>query len=237
MSVLIYIFNLSIIIGIVIPLLNVLTGWFGSFFGASVDADFDVAPDIDLDFGVDASVDLSTDVSMDIGSDAGAATNVGSSAVIPFNFMCLCLFLVVFGAVGHMIRHLMTNTLLMVLLLVGCAVVAALAYMSMYRLLILRLKRSDSGALSYRALRGKSAEVTLTLKADSIGTISLRDSTGAAISFRAKIDADLKDQLPKEIPKGEKVIITEVDSVNKLCYVSLPFYKFQDKNDNIKLGE
>jgi len=211
-EVLVYIFNICILIGFVIPLLNLLTGWFGGFF--------DVGADIDLD--IDAPPDL--------GADIGNDTNTGSGAVIPFNIMCLCLFLVVFGAFGHMARGFMTSTTLVVLLLLGCAVCAALSYFGLYKLLIKRLKNSDASAISYDDLYGKSAVVTLRLTPDSIGTISMRDSTGAPISFRAKMDADLKDQMPETFASGETVIITGVDKENKLCYVSVPFRKFTDNN-------
>ena len=73
--------------------------------------------------------------------------------------------------------------------------------------------------------------MTLRIMADSVGTISMRDSTGAPISFRAKMDPDLKDRMADAIQKGESVIITDVDKENKLCYVSVPFKKFTDKTD------
>jgi len=218
-AVLNYIFNISILIGFVIPLLNLLTGWFGGFFDVGVDMDFDL--DVDVDLGIDVSADVST--------DAGVDTSVGTSALIPFNVMCLCMFLVVFGAFGHMFKRFMTVPLFTVLLLAGCLVLACLAYWGLYKLLIKRLKHSDASALSLSDLRGKSAEVTLRIMADTVGTISLRDSIGAPISFRAKMDTDLKDQMPEVIQKGESVIITDVDMDNKLCYVSVPFKKFTNK--------
>ncbi|MCL2579751.1 MAG: hypothetical protein FWE32_06925 [Oscillospiraceae bacterium] len=188
---LIYIFNLAIIIGFVIPLLNLFTGWFGGIFGGDLDVDVD------------------------------AGKGVSGHGLIPFNIMCLCLFLVVFGAAGHMARPHMTNLLFTALLLAGCFVVAALAYAALYKLLIKRLKENNAAALSYHRLRGMSGEVTLTITGEGMGTVSLKDSTGAAISFRAKIDPDLRDQLPATIKTGERVVVTEVDPANKLCYVSL----------------
>jgi len=56
-----------------------MMGWFGSFLGV----------------GVDTDVDVSADVSSDV------------SAVIPFSVMCLCLFFVVFGALGHIAKLFM----------------------------------------------------------------------------------------------------------------------------------
>ena len=243
MAVLNYVFNISILIGVVIPLLNLLTGWFGGFFSVGADVDFDAS----VDASVDVSVDVSTDVSLDVGADAGmdagtgtgadsATTSVATSAVIPFNIMCLCLFLMVFGAMGHMMKWFMSGALMTALLLAGCIVVAGLAYFAMYKLLVKRLRNNDASALTYHDLRGKRAEVTLTIREGSVGTISLRDSTGAAISFRAKIDADLKGQMPESIPTGEFVIITDVDKSCKLCYVSMPFNKLSSNGNKIDKG-
>jgi len=205
-----YIFNICILIGIVIPLLNLLTGWFGGF----------------LDVGVDVDVDVP---SADAGAASGAGTNVGNSAVIPFNVMCLCLFLVVFGALGHIAKLFMASPLLTVLLLAACVLLAALAYWGLYVLLIKRLKNSDSTVMSLDDYLGKRAEVTLRITQDSNGTISVKDNTGAPISFRAMMDPELKDQMPDTIAQGESVIITELDNENKLCYVSLTLKDFKNK--------
>ena len=208
-SVLNYVFNLCILIGFVIPLLNLLTGWFGSFFGVSADID------ADLDVG-----DIG-DIGADVGDSAPASGSRGG--LFPFNIMCLCLFLVVFGVLGRVAGRMMANLPLTVLLLAACLAVAALSYWALYRFIVKRLKESDSHAMSFKDLPGKGAEVTLGLSGNSVGTISLLDSTGAAISFRAKIDPHLMSQMPSAIPKGEPVLITEVDMENKLCYISTYF--------------
>ena len=219
-----YVFNICILIGFVIPLLNLITGWFGSFLSGGIDIDFDASTDISMD----TSVDLNVDTSIDIGGDVDFDTNVGGGGVIPFNIMCLCLFLVVFGALGHMFKRFMTSPLFVALLLFACLVLAGLSYWALYKFVIKRLRQNDASALGYNNLCGKSAEVTLIIRADSLGMISLLDSTGAPISFRAKIDPDLKDRMLTTIQKGESVIITEVDVDNKLCYVSVPFNKLQN---------
>jgi len=216
MDVLNYIFNICIIIGFIIPLLNLLTGWFGGFFDIGMDLDADIP-----------SADAGADVGVGAGADVGTESSVGNTAVIPFNIMCLCLFLVVFGATGHIAKMFMTSMLLIVLLLVVCVCLAALAYWGLYVLLIKRLKNSDSFAMTISDLHGSSAVVTLRITQDSMGMISLPDSTGAPISFRAKMDPELKDQLPESFPQGETVIITEVDKESNLCYVSVPLRKFK----------
>jgi len=220
MDVLNYIFNICIIIGFVIPLLNLLTGWFGGFFDIGMDLDADIP-------SADAGVDVGAGADVGSGADVGAETSVGSTAVIPFNIMCLCLFLVVFGATSHIAKMFMASLILIILLLVVCVCLAALSYWGLYVLLIKRLKNSDSTAMTINDLHGSSAEVTLRITQDSMGTISLPDSTGAPISFRAKMDPELKDQMPDMFPQGETVIVTEVDKENNLCYVSVPLKKFK----------
>jgi len=224
-----YIFSVCILVGFLIPLLNVVTGWFGSFFGGGPDVDLDISTDACADLGVDLGVDACVDIGVDVGTSAGAQTNVSNSAVIPFNIMCLCLSLVVFGAIGHLTSRYMTNFLFTVLALLVCFAAAALSYVALYKLLIEKLKRNDASAISFHELRGKKAEVTLTIIPNSVGTISLRDSTGAPISFRARIDADFQGKMPDSIPKGETVIITDVDNEHKLCYVCLPLNKLSEK--------
>ena len=207
-----YIFNICIIVGFLIPLLNLLTGWFGGFF----------------DVGVDMDIDIDVDVpSVDAGDVSGADTSVGNNAVIPFNVMCLCLFLVVFGALGHIARLFMANTLMIVLLLIACICLAALAYWGLYVLLIKRLKNSDSTVKKLSDYYGERAEVTLRITQDSNGMISVHDNTGAPISFRAMMDPELKNQMPETIAQGESVIITEIDKENNLCYVSLTLKDFK----------
>ena len=200
-----YIFNVGILVGFLIPLVTILTGWFGGALGGG---------------GADVDVDL--DISADSSVDSGG---VGGS-IVPFNLKCLCFALVVFGALGRLTLNLMSTTLFAVLWLSVCFLLAALAYFGLYHLLIKRLKRSDPSALSFRDLRGRNATVTLPVSADRMGTISLLDKTGAAISFRAKIDPDLKRKMPQAIPTGEPVVITGVNMEKRLCYVSLPLNKF-----------
>ena len=198
-AVLIYAFNLSIIIGFVFPLLNIFTGWFGSFLGGDIDIDVDA----------------------------------GGKGLIPFNIMCLCLFLVVFGATGHMARPSMSTLLPTIALLGVCLLAAAFSYWALYRFVVKRLKNNDASAITFHNLRGRRGEVTLAIPQDSVGTISLQDSTGASISFRAMIDPHLKAHMPETIPRGEKVVITEVDVKNKLCYVSMDIGKITgNRNSN-----
>lgn len=201
-SVLGYIFNVCILVGFAIPLLSILMGWFGDFFN------FDA--DIDVDLDVDADVDIDVDIGG--GGDTGG--------FLPFNMMCLCLFLVVFGVVGNLTRRWMGSALLAVVFIAVGVGVGLAFYILLYKLVIVRLKRSTTYTISYGDLVGKRAEVTLKITDDSVGTISLLDSTGTFISFRAKKDPQLKDKMAEVIQKGDTVVITEVDGEDKLCYVS-----------------
>ena len=230
MAMLEYLFNISILIGFSIPLLNIFTGWFGDFLGGlDVDFDIDASTDVGADIGIDAGtdIDLGVDTGTDIGADAGAHVHPGQSGIIPFNFMCLCLFLIVFGAFGHMTKMFMTNTLMMALLTSGCVVMGGFSYWAMYKFLIKRLKNNNAAALTYHNLRGKNGIVTLSIHGDSMGTISVQDSTGAPISFRAIADPDLKDRMPDIIATGESVIVTDVDTEKKLCHISVPLSKLK----------
>lgn len=217
MELLNYIFNLCIIIGFAIPLLNIFAGWFGNLLDLGADADLDVDADLDMDFELDADIDLE----IDTGTDTGASPQTSShSGFVHFNLMCLCLLLIVFGAFGHMAKSRMTTTLLTVLLLAAALAAGCLFYVVLYRLLVKRLRENDASALSFGELRGRSGEVTLAIKGDGVGTISLMDSTGTFISFRAKIDPDLRDKIGETIPRGERVTVTDVDSKEKVCFVS-----------------
>lgn len=82
-----------------------------------------------------------------------------------------------------------------------------------------KLKSNKSYALTYEDLVGQEGIITLRVTATSDGTISLKDSTGASISYVAKIKA--VDNMDKSyyIPQGEKVVIVDFDIKNKICYV------------------
>lgn len=200
-SVLSYVFTISIIIGFVIPLISIIMGSFGDLL--SFDADIDV--DLDVDIDVDVNVD-------------GASGGLG---LIPFNMLCLCLLLVVFGAVGHMLKKWMSSLGLAIALTAAAVVVGAVFYWLMYKFVVKKLKKSTVPAISYDDLCGEFAEVTLRISGDSMGTISLLDSTGTFVSFRAKKDPDLADRMEEVLKAGQKVMITEVDKKEKICYVTV----------------
>lgn len=154
--------------------------------------------------------------------DFGIETDLEFDGPFPFNILCACLFLIVFGALGIALEGRMTTPPLAVLLTLACAAAGVAAYILLYRLVIRRLKRNDPSALSFADLPGARGEVTLRIVGDRFGTISVRDSTGAALSFRAKIDPQLRGYIGEAIPQGAKIVVTEVDLNGKFCYVSTP---------------
>ena len=222
-SVLSYIFTVSIIVGFAIPIINIVTGAFGSLFNFGTDMDVD----LDLDVDLDVSVDVGVDVSVDAGADAGFGG--ADSGVFPFNFLCLCLFLIVFGVTGNVFLKFMSSTLMVAAFIAASLAIGALFYWLMYKFVIVKLKKSTVPALTYDALRGKSAEVTMKISGETMGMVSVLDSTGAYISFRAKRDPALRDVMAEVIDKGRRVTITEVDKNEKLCYVSTSPTEFTSK--------
>ena len=215
------IFMFCIGLGIALPLLSLLTGWFGGLFGG-----------ISLDTDVSLDVDVGLDMDMDV--DFSGPTQVSAGGIVPsFNVMCFCLFLIVFGATGQALLPSMTNPLTTGLFLGVAFVLGALFYWLLYHFLIKRLKESNASVFSYQDLKGKTAEVTLAMSGNSMGTISMRDSTGAAISFRAKIDPDLLEVMPDKLERGERVVITEADAEKKICYVGVSIGEIMKH----KLGE
>jgi membrane protein implicated in regulation of membrane protease activity len=185
------IFNICLGVGFLLPILSIVTGWLGDFFNV----DFDAFPDAGSD-----------------GFEFGG--------VIPFNMMCLCLLLIVFGAFGKAYAGWMTSPGVTAALLLIILAIAVFFYWMLYTLVIKKLRTSNSQALSYDELVGRRGEVTLPIREDRIGMISVKDSTGSYISFRARIDPCLQDFVGDTIPQGETILVTEVNTREKLCYVS-----------------
>jgi membrane protein implicated in regulation of membrane protease activity len=143
--------------------------------------------------------------------------------------MCFCLFLIVFGAFGHMTKRWMTALPASILLLAACILSAGLCYWLLYYLVIKRLKENDASAVSLTDLIGQVGEVTLTIRAEAVGVISVTNNTGGYLSFRARIDPNLADKMPDSLPKGERVFVVGIDHSEKICYVSTAVNKFIQK--------
>lgn len=154
--------------------------------------------------------------------DFGIESDLEFDGPFPFNILCACFFLIVFGVLGIALERYMTSPLSIALLIALCAAAGVGGYALIYRVVVRRLKRNNPTALSYDDLPGARGEVTLRILGDGFGTISVRDSTGAAISFRAKIDPELRHYIGDAIPQGAQVVVTEARAQEKFCYVSTP---------------
>ena len=154
--------------------------------------------------------------------DLGFESDLDIDGVFPFNILCLCLFLIVFGALGIAVERWMTSLIATILLMLLISGAGAGAYALLYCFVIQKLRSSNPVALSYADLLGERGEVILRVKGEEYGMISVRDSIGAAISFRAKIDPELREYVGETIPQGTIVVVTEVCAEAKFCYVSTP---------------
>ena len=163
-----------------------------------------IVPIISLIFGTIGDVDISTPLEI---SGLPAISLTGTS-----------LALITFGALGRFFAAYINNP--WISLLAGLFIIKM--SMEAYRFiqnLTNKLKSNKSYALTYEDLVGQEGIITLRVTATSDGTISLKDSTGASISYVAKIKA--VDNMDKSyyIPQGEKVVIVDFDIKNKICYV------------------
>jgi membrane protein implicated in regulation of membrane protease activity len=201
-----FIFNVCIGVGLLIPLLDVLLGFLGSVF------------DFDLEIGGHHFGDV-----FDLSGD-GAQMD----SPLPFNMMCLCFGLVVFGAIGKLVAQLMTNVLSAVLLLFGLLLLSAGAYILLYRFVVKPLKKSNPAAIRSWDLLGTRGKLTLRITDSSKGTVSLKDSTGAMISYRAAAKADVLKTWDGVIPQGTEVLVVDVDEPRKTAYVK-PLQTFENQ--------
>jgi membrane protein implicated in regulation of membrane protease activity len=191
-----FIFNVCIALGLVLPLLDLALGFLGSLL------------DFDFDIGGHHVGDVFS------GGDAGGGGNV-----LPFNIMCLCFSLVVFGALGRLCEGLMANAWAAAGIIAGLLGLAILAYWLIFKFIVKPLKKSSPTAISHWDLLSERGRLTLRITKDSPGMVSLRDSTGAMISYRARAKEEVLDIWEGEIPQGAEVIVTDVDDKQKLVYV------------------
>lgn len=202
-----FIFSVCIGVGILVPILDILLGLAGSIFGFDFDIGGHHAGEI---FGIDGSSDVS-----------------GSS--LPINIMCLCFALVVFGALGKLAVGLMDNIAVGIGLCAGLVLISVLAYRLLYTLVVKPLRKNDPRAIGSYDLLGKRGRLTLRITSDSPGTVSVKDSTGAKISYIADAKADVLALWDGCIPKGAEVIIADIDEDMKKAYVK-PLNTFENQS-------
>ena len=206
-----FIFNVSIGLGLAIPLLDTLMGVLGSFI------------DVDFDIGGHHVGDV-----FDLGGEGSA--DAGNA--IPLNIMCLCFGLVVFGALGRLTVGLMVNALAVIACFIGLIVISTGAYALLYKFVVGPLKKSYPKAIGYWDLLGSKGKLTLRISHNSPGTVSLKDSTGAMISYMASARAAVMKRWDGEIPQGADVIVVDIDTSKKMAFV-----KPLDTFDNQRLKQ
>lgn len=193
-----FLFTVCIVLGLAVPLLDVVLGIFGSLLN------------VDFDIGGHHLGDI-----FQISGDASADTG----NVLPFNFMCLCFSLVVFGAIGRLTTGLMVSTWAFIGCLAGLLVISAAAYYLVFKFIVKPLKKSNPKALGHWDLFGTKGKLTLRITGDSAGTVSLRDSTGAVISYEARAKRDVLEMWNGLIPQGTEVIVVDIENSSKFVYV------------------
>ncbi|KMT22926.1 hypothetical protein CLCY_5c01650 [Clostridium cylindrosporum DSM 605] len=186
---LILIFNVCMILGIGIPLLNIFIGTMGAAFHVGFD------------------------------------TDAGGEGALPFNLMSLCFSLIVFGALGRFLVQGATNKLTIMICIVASLFISIIAYVLCFKLIIKRLKANVPRALTHNELVGKTGTLTLRVTNDKAGTVSILDSTGAKITYAAKMSHELDTEELYELRQGDKVLIVDFDKQAKVCYVS-PLQKY-----------
>lgn len=137
--------------------------------------------------------------------------NTEFDAIIGFNLMCLCMGLAVMGLVGRFTFGRM-NLIWNILLAASCG---AASYIFVYRFIVRPLKRNNPAAIKDADLIGLECRVTLKTSGDPEipGVITLRDSTGAAISYPAV------SKHGNIIDQGEIAEIVGFDVSNKTCLI------------------
>ena len=159
-----------------------------------------------------------------LGMDLDIDTDTDVDGLVPFNLMSLCFALIVFGVIGREYATYMTDMLSAVLLIALSVTISFVAYVMIYKHVIVKLKRNNPSAITSAEIVGSIGKLTLRVTHDSDGVVSVPDSTGAAISYRARVSEFYKLDETGRIDQGVEVVITEVDNDARIYYVQ-PLYK------------
>lgn len=239
-----FLFEVMIYVGLGLPLVNLLMGLIGGMGGSSAEGELDVGGETDFELDTDLDADFEVELSpeaelipadfgleahpaelgLDFNSadlappEAGAGPGLAKGFPVRFNMYCLCLSLVVMGAMGIFALTNFAGPMRAVMIAAG-VVLAVVAYVLLYRLVVFPLKRNDASALKAGNLRFRHAKVTFRILPDSPGKIETKDAVGARISYQAAMDPKLC--FAERIEEAEEVVITRVDKENNTCYVTL----------------
>lgn len=148
--------------------------------------------------------------------------DIDFDGLIPFNLMCFSFALIVFSSSGLFFIRFMSNTIILILLLGVSLIASIISYTFVYKFIVRKLKASNPLALRPRDLIGMTGIVTLRITTDNAGVISLKDSTGATITYRATLSPYAGIEGEYVINQGQEVIISDFDREKKICYVILP---------------
>jgi membrane protein implicated in regulation of membrane protease activity len=155
----------------------------------------------------------------------GFVDSIEPDLPIPLNILCLCFSFVVFGAIGSALTRLFANPLPFILPVPP----AIAAYFLLYRYVVKPLRRNNPKALNPWDLLANKGKLTLRIAEGSPGVVSVKDSTGATISYRAYAKEEILKTWGGEIPTGVEVTIVGVEPETDLLYVK-PFDTFQNFN-------
>ena len=139
--------------------------------------------------------------------------------ILPFNIMCLCFALVVFGAIGKLTLVWMVNALAILGILLGLIAISFGAYYLVFKFIVKPLKYNNAKAIKQWDLFMTKGKLTLRITTDSPGTVSLRDSSGAMISYCATAKEDVLKAWDGVIPQGAIVTVVDLDTDKKIAYV------------------
>ncbi|MCB8815960.1 hypothetical protein [Desulfosporosinus shakirovi] len=151
-------------------------------------------------------------------------TNHDFDGLVPFNLMSTCFALIVFGSLGRLFAPYMINTVFTVVIIALLALVSFVAYIVLYKYVIVKLKRNNPLAITSDDIVGAVGKLTLRITKDSDGVVSVLDSTGASISYRARVCDFYKLDDTGRIDQGTEVVITGVDKDANIYYVH-PLYE------------
>jgi len=229
-----FVFEVMIYVGLGLPLVNLLLGLIsgavqsGLETEAEFDGSFEADMDVDVDLDVSADLEINSDIEweMDLGDGPGggeiSSGGISKGFFVRFNIYCLCLSLVVMGALGIFAVNNFDGMVQWVVLL-SSAAFAILIYILFYRFVIYPLKINDAEALQAKNLKYRHAIVIFRILQDSPGKIQTKDAVGAVITYQARLDPDICKEA--RIDENEEVVITDIDKENTLCYVTLARHK------------
>lgn len=142
---------------------------------------------------------LAPEIDLDLDGD-------GNLGVVPFNFNCLLFALVVAGAVGRLCNHFLPP-------LFGVVIAAACgagAYLAIYKLLIVPLKRHNAKAMQAGDALFRHVKVITRIPVDGTGEVQLEDAAGSKITYLARyVYADFEQRAPIETGAEVKVLDAE----------------------------